>query len=116
MDIASLLPLLMAQKGNKNNDMMTTLIGEMMKNNGGAAPHTAAQSSGSPQDELLKTLLKNNGGKGGKGDMAAMLAQMLGRGSTQNKKPEQSGAGFMPILGIANNEIIGKLTKHYAQR
>lgn len=94
MDMSMLLPLLLSKKGGgKNNETLAFLI-KMM-------------SSGKKTDEseLVSEMLKNGGYSP---ETAAVLnAAMKSRG-----KPTRKSVGLRSVLGIVNDEILGKITKY----
>lgn len=94
MDMSILLPLLLAGKsGGKNSETLALLM------------KTLGQGKKPDESELVGEMLKNGGYPP---ETAAVLnAAMKNRGA----KPRKA-AGFRSVLGIVNDEILGKITKY----
>ena len=127
MDITSLLPLLMQQKGGGGNDRYTAMINAMNAMKGGDAktaesvhnppsanPMSAvleSMSGGGKPDPamLLQAMAKNNGGK----DSAALnLVSALSMLNQQNRKTK-TPYGLKPVKAFVPDEILGKLVKYF---
>ena len=94
MDMSILLPLLLAGKGGGKNSETLALL---MK--------TIGQGKKPDESELVGEMLKNGGYPP---ETAAVLnAAMKNRGA----KPRKT-AGLRSVLGIVNDEILGKITKY----
>lgn len=94
MDMSILLPLLLAGKsGGKNSETLALLM------------KTLGQGKKPDESELVGEMLKNGGYPP---ETAAVLnAAMKNRGA----KPRKA-AGLRSVLGIVNDEILGKITKY----
>lgn len=94
MDMSMLLPLLLSGKGGGKNNETLALLMKMMGS--GKKPD---------ESELVGEMLKNGGYSP---ETAAVLnAAMKNRGKSARKS-----VGLRSILGIVNDEILGKITKY----
>lgn len=94
MDMSMLLPLLLSGKGGGKNNETLALLMKMMGS--GKKPD---------ESELVGEMLKNGGYSP---ETAAVLnAAMKNRGKSTRKS-----VGLRSILGIVNDEILGKITKY----
>ena len=94
MDMSILLPLLLSNKGGGKNSEALALLMRM-----------TAQGKKPDESELVGEMLKNGGYSP---ETAAMInAAMKNRGG----KPRKS-VGLRSILGVVNDEILGKITKY----
>lgn len=108
MDINSILPLLMKNNGSKSNDPLMPLVAEMLKNNTSGG----AKSGANPESDIRETLISSMLKKDGKSpDMSMVLSEML---KNNSKKTATTAAGFLPIIGIVNNDILGRMTKFFS--
>lgn len=123
MDIKNLLPLFMA--GNKNADKILPIINMMGggKNNqsgeNSAHPDSAASDGGEnsssadktqpnkppSREEMLQALLKGN-----MSSRDALQAAFAERGKSR------APGGISPLLGVVNDDILGKMVKFLNRR
>ncbi len=94
MDISMLLPFLLSGKGGGKNNETLALLMKMM-------------SSGKRPDEseLVGEMLKNGG-------YSPEAAAVLNAAMKNYGKPARKSVGLRSILGIVNDEILGKITKY----
>ena len=104
MDIKSILPFLIA--GNKNADKVMPLI-KMMSGNGKNADKdnsAAGNQSGKDADknDILGSILKER-----TNPIAAEALQSV----LKNARQKPSLSGITPVLGVVNDDILGKMIK-----
>ena len=94
MDMSILLPLLLAGKsGGKNSETLALLM------------KTLGQGKKPDESELVGEMLKNGGYPP---ETAAVLNAAM---KNRSAKPRKA-AGLRSVLGIVNDEILGKITKY----
>jgi len=126
MDIASLLPLLMQQKGGENNNQMTAMVNALSTMRGGSTTQATTQSGTDPASPM-GAILQNMAG-GSKPDPTVLLQALsksdgknnpaLGLVSAlsalnQNKNKSKNISGLKPVQAFATDDILGKLIKYF---
>lgn len=102
MDLKSVLPFLMA--GNKNADSIMPIINMMTNNNNDKDDKNGSTAK---ETELLSKIMN------GKNDR---LPPNLITEALKNRKTIKNNiAGITPILGVVNDDILGKMVKYLSR-
>lgn len=103
MDIKNILPFLMA--GNKNADKMMPFIKMMSENGKTAESGSSAATNGDFQNknDILGSILKDK--------TNPLAAEALQSVLKNNRASKPRFSGITPVLGVVNDDILGKMIK-----